>query len=108
MLLGRGGSAAAARPPHRRIFWAVGALAGLLQGGIATGSGVLLMPSLLSHRRIRHHAEAVGSTVVLVFVLSLLAICFRIDAPLLAVLEEQAETIFEIMIFAASGVLVGG
>ncbi len=98
----------ASAEPHQQIYWPIGVLAGLLQGVIATGSGILLMPALLGHQRIRHHAEAVGSTVVVVFVLSLLSIAFRIDQALLQVLEQEAGTIFEIMVFAATGVLVGG
>lgn len=94
--------------PHRRIRWPVGALAGVLQGGIASGSGTLLMPAILHHRRIRHHAEAVGSTVALVFALSLLAVLFRVDARLLGALVEQAGEIASIMLFAAPGVVVGG
>lgn len=93
---------------HERIFASVGVAAGLLQGTIATGSGTLLMPAVLDHRRIRHHSEAVGSTVVLVFVLSLVAIAFRADAVLLRALLDQAWAIAGIMVFAAPGVVIGG
>lgn len=94
--------------PREQIAWTVGGVAGFLQGAIATGSGTLLMPAILGHRRIRHHAEAVGSSVLLVFVLSLLAMVFRIDEPLLGTLREEAGDMVRILAFAGPGAAVGG
>lgn len=56
------------------------------------------MPALLDHRRIDHHCRAVGSTVVLVFLLSLLAISFRIDGRLFQALTQDAAAIASMMI----------
>ena len=94
--------------PHGQIYWGIGALAGFLQGGIATGSGTLLMPALLDHRRIDRPATAVGSTVVLVFTLSLLSVIFRIDGDLFAALVDNRTSIAAMMLFAAPGVVIGG
>ncbi|HEX9734227.1 MAG TPA: sulfite exporter TauE/SafE family protein [Thermoanaerobaculia bacterium] len=94
--------------PHERVYRSVGALAGGLQGTIASGAGVLLMPAILNHRRSRHHAEAVGSTVVLVFVLSLVSVSLRVDATLFATLVAGADEILRMIVFAAPGVVLGG
>ncbi len=99
-----------AAPPAagRRVHRPVAAVAGFLQGGIATGSGTLLLPCLLRDERVEHPSEAVGSTVVLVFSCSLAAVCFRVDAVLFAALTAHAEQILAIMLFAAPGVVLGG
>lgn len=104
----RGNAGEARRKTHERIYYPVGLVAGLLQGSIASGAGVLLMPTLLDHRRIRHHAEAVGSTVVLVFACSLVSVCFRIDEALFTTLVERSGDIAGMITFAAPGVVVGG
>ena len=49
-------------PPHATIRWSTGALAGGLQGALATGSGTLLMPAMLDHEDVDRPATAVGST----------------------------------------------
>lgn len=104
----RGSPREAAAEPHERIFVTAGAAAGLLQGAIASGAGVLLLPAILDHRRLRHHAEAVGTTVVLVFACSLISVSFRVDENLLRTLAEASGEIFSILAFAAPGVVIGG
>lgn len=94
--------------PHTRVYWGVGGLAGFLQGTIASGAGVLLMPTMLGHKNVKHHAEAVGSTVILVFILSLLSVAFRVDGPLFATLVESSGEIAKMILFAAPGVVIGG
>lgn len=103
--LRRGGDAPAV---HGRVHYVVGALAGLVHGGVATGGGVLLLPAILHHRRVRHHSEAVGSTVVLVFVLSILAVVFRTDSYLMTCQGECAARVASMLLFAAPGVVIGG
>lgn len=99
---------AASADSHDRIYPAAGLAGGFLHGSIATGSGTLMMPALLDHRDIDHHATAVGSAVVLAFACALLAICFRVDGALLQGLLDQQRDILRIMIFAAPGVVIGG
>lgn len=104
----RPGSASAGRAPDERVHMGVGAVAGFLHGAIASGVGVLLMPAILGHKRIRHHAAAVGSTVILVFTCSLISIAFRVDGALLASLVEHSGEIAAMIAFAAPGVMLGG
>lgn len=96
------------RHQHERVYRGVGFFAGLLQGAIAASTSTVLLPCLLDHKRIKHHATAVGSTVVVVFVLSFLAVTFRIDRPQWDVLVEQRAAILGMLVFAGPGVIVGG
>lgn len=82
--------------------------AGLMQGTIATGSGTVLLPSLLSQPKIGHHARAVGTTTALVLASSLVAVIFRLDAAMLATLDEETATIASVVVFAGSGAAIGG
>lgn len=107
--LRRGSKQEAMEPPgHGRFYPLAGLVGGFLHGSIATGSGTLMMPALLDHRDIDHHAKAVGSAVVLAFGCALLATFFRLDERLLAGLKEQRQEIGQIMAFAAPGVVIGG
>jgi hypothetical protein len=82
-------------------------LAGGLQGTVATGSGTLLLPRFLDHRR-EAPATAIGTTVLMVFLLSLLSAVFRLDGPLLRALEDHRVEILSMIVFAAPGVVIGG
>ena len=94
--------------PHERMYWRVAALGGLLHGSIATGSGTLMLPCLLNHRRLTHHAVAVGTTVSLAFACSVLSVLFRLDADLIRALAQHRAEIGAMILFAAPGVVVGG
>lgn len=83
-------------------------LAGALQGAIATGSGSVLLPSIVGDRRLEHHAVAVGSTVVVVFGVSLLAVVFRIEAQLVETLQTRSSEILGMIAFAGPGAIIGG
>lgn len=96
------------RREHEKVYRGIGFFAGLLQGAFAASSSTVLLPCLLDHKRIKHHATAVGSTVVVVFVLSLLAVTFRIDRPLWDVLVQERAAILGMLAFAGPGVIVGG
>ena len=93
---------------HSKIRWPSGILAGGLHGTIATGSGILLMPAMIDHEAVDRPATAVGSTVVLVFSLTLVSVIFRIDGPLYQTLIDNLRTIASVMLFAAPGVVIGG
>jgi len=103
-----GRQAGAPLPPPQGISWLRGGLAGFLQGLIATGSGIVFLPLLLRHRQDDRPATAVGSTVVLVFACSLLAVACRIDGALWQALVEHRADIAGMLLFAAPGVVVGG
>ena len=95
-------------PTHEHMFWGVAGLAGFLHGGIATGSGTLMLPCLLGHRRLPHHADAVGTTVTLAFVCSVLSVAFRVDGELWSSLLENRELILSMIVFSCPGVVIGG
>ena len=99
---------AASPAVHDRIYWGTGVVGGFFQGTIASGAGVFLMPTMLNHRQVKHHAEAVGSTVILVFACSLISVAFRVDRALFGTLIEHAGDIARMIAFAAPGVVIGG
>ena len=85
-----------------------GLLAGLAQGILATGSGVLLLPELLAQSRSSRPAKAVGASVALVFVASLAAVLARIDSVLFRALIEHRAEVFAMALFVVPGVVLGG
>jgi uncharacterized membrane protein YfcA len=91
-----------------KIYWFRAALAGFLQGLIATGSGKIIMPCVLRNCRIRTPAEAVGSTVAIIFVVTLVAAIFRLTPYFASTLAGQRDLIVNIMIWVAPGVILGG
>jgi uncharacterized membrane protein YfcA len=86
----------------------VAALGGVLLGLIAVGLGELMLPRLLADRKLSHAAQAVGSTVLVIFVTSLAAALVRLNGPFLAALGEQRATLLGAMVFAGPAVIVGG
>jgi hypothetical protein len=98
----------AERPPRDGIAWPGGLLAGFLQGLIATGSGITLLPLLLRQRGIANHRTAVGTTVALVFLASLTSALARLDAALWNALVASQTQVFAMISFAAPGVVIGG
>jgi uncharacterized membrane protein YfcA len=97
-------------PPSmdERIHWEVALVGGFLTGLITVGLGKLLLPYCLRHPRCRNPAEAVGSTVAVVFVASLCASLARLTPALLQVLYMEYARIANILTFVIPGVLVGG
>lgn len=91
-----------------QVYWSWAALAGFLKGLIATGTGIIVMPSILKHSKIRNPAEAVGSTVAIIFVVNLFAATFRLTPDFVATLAEQRDLIISIMIWVIPGVIIGG
>jgi hypothetical protein len=81
---------------------------GILLGLITVGLGELLLPRLLSNRKALSSAEIVGSTVLLIFVTSLMAALVRLHGSFLVALSEQCATLLGAMLFAGPGVILGG
>jgi hypothetical protein len=100
------GSAIPAR--EEKIYWIRAAIAGFLKGLIATGTGIIIMPCVLKHCKIPSPAEAVGSTVFIIFVVNLFAAAFRLTPDFISVLSEQEGQILAIMLWVAPGVIIGG
>lgn len=93
---------------HDRIYWGVGFIAGLLKGLIATGLGKLLFPCYINHQQIRSPADAVGTTVVVVFIVNLVALLSRMSGELTQTLIDNQTYIISIMLWVAPAVLLGG
>ncbi|MEA2035399.1 MAG: sulfite exporter TauE/SafE family protein [Euryarchaeota archaeon] len=102
------GNGPAERKSTDRICRERAALGGFLKGLIATGMGKLVMPCILRHKKIRSPAEAVGSTVLIIFVVNICALIFRLTPDFVSDLIVQKDLIFEIMIWVAPGVFIGG
>lgn len=94
--------------PHKKICRKRAFVAGFLKGLIATGLGKLIMPCIIGHKKIRSPAEAVGSTVLVIFIVNIFAVLFRLTPDFLSVLAAQKNLIFNIMIWVAPGVFLGG
>jgi uncharacterized protein len=105
-LVREGGNTAVSK--DARIHWGVAALGGFLTGLITVGLGKLILPYCLRHQRCHSPAEAVGTTVALVFVASLSASLVRLTPPLLQALRGNYQQLFSILLFVVPGVFIGG
>ncbi len=93
---------------HERINYLFGALGGFSTGLVSVGLGKLILPSCVTHKRISHHAEAVGSVIAVVFITSFIAALARLNPSLIDALRDTRGTIFSIMACVVPGVLLGG
>ncbi len=93
---------------HEKIYWMRAAIAGFLKGLIATGLGKLILPGILRHKKISSAAEAVGSTIFIIFIVNLAAVVFRLNPDFCSVLILQKTKIVQIMMWVAPGVVIGG
>jgi hypothetical protein len=91
-----------------RIYRAPAALGGFLQGLIATGTGKIIMPCILRNSKIHSPAEAIGSTVIVIFIVNLFATLFRLTPDFISVLAGQKNMILSVMIWVIPGVFIGG
>jgi uncharacterized membrane protein YfcA len=95
-------------PRHETIFWGVAIVGGLLKGLISTGLAKMLVPCLVHHKNIKHHSEAIGTTVAVVFITNIIALTARVDSNIVNALSNQWQDLLSIMIWVAPGVLIGG
>jgi uncharacterized membrane protein YfcA len=86
----------------------IGLLGGFFLGLITVGLGELLLPRLLVERKALSPAEAVGTTVLVIFLTSLAAALARLNGPFLLALSEQRTMLLNAMLFAGPGVILGG
>jgi len=91
-----------------QVYRAPAALGGFLQGLIATGTGKILMPCILRNRNVQSPAEAIGSTVIIIFVVNLFATLFRLTPDFISVLAGQKTMLLNVMIWVIPGVFIGG
>lgn len=93
---------------HSRIFWEVGFMAGFLKGLIATGLGKLIVPGIWNHERIRHPSEVIGSVIVIIFIVDIVAALTRMNHDFVEVLIVNSSVLSGIMIFVLPSVVIGG
>ena len=68
-----------AKVKHQKVFWKVGIIAGFLKGLIATGLGKLIVPGMWNHEKIKHPSEVIGSAVVIIFIVNIVAALTRMN-----------------------------
>jgi uncharacterized membrane protein YfcA len=103
-----GGAGENGRPGADIRGYGIGLLGGILLGLITVGLGELLLPRLLVERKSLSPGEIVGSTVLVIFVTSLVAALVRLNGTFLAAPSEQRATLLGAMLFAGPGVILGG
>ncbi len=91
------------RVPRARTF-----IAGMLKGLIATGLGKIIMPTMLRQKGVESAAKAVGTTVLVVFVINLIAVTLRLTPGFIDSLSQSWGTMAQILVFAVPGVVIGG
>ena len=93
---------------HSKIFWELGFAAGFLKGLIATGLGKLIVPCIWNHEKIKHPSEVIGSAVVVIFIVDIVAALTRMNPVFVGALTENWSQLFDIMIFVVPSVVIGG
>ncbi|OJJ14905.1 hypothetical protein BKI52_40840 [marine bacterium AO1-C] len=97
-------------PPKKqeKIKYPQGALGGFLVGMVSVGLGPLILPCNINHQKVNHHAQAIGTTVIIVFISSLSAVLCRLTPSFLTALQGSTTTIMSMFIYVIPGVLIGG
>jgi len=93
---------------HSKIHYFFGAIGGFLTGMVSVGLGKLILPHCIKHKKINHHAVAVGTVMTIVFVTSLVATLVRLNSSFVASLGVNLDLILGMLLYAAPGVLIGG
>ncbi|MBW6470547.1 MAG: sulfite exporter TauE/SafE family protein [Methanosarcinaceae archaeon] len=93
---------------HSRIFWELGFAAGFLKGLIATGLGKVIVPCIWNHEKIKHPSDVIGSTVVIIFIVDIVAALTRMNPVFVGALIEDWSMLFDIMVFVVPSVVIGG
>lgn len=93
---------------HEKIHYFLGSIGGFLTGLISVGLGKLILPHCIKHKRVIHHSEAVGTTLVIVFVTSIVAVLTRLNPIFIESLKLSFEPVVSMLIYVIPGVLIGG
>ncbi|WP_406660236.1 sulfite exporter TauE/SafE family protein [Methanolobus sp. ZRKC3] len=93
---------------HNTIYWKFGFMAGFLKGLIATGLGKIIVPCIWDHERIKNPAEVIGSTVLIIFIVDIVAALTRMNPVFVDALLNNSEQLIDIMTFVVPSVLIGG
>lgn len=84
-------------------------IGGYLKGSISTGLGKLMIPRLMNSKEVSIPAEAVGTSVCVIFITNLVPVLMVVfNQVLFETLKTNWEQIFSIMIFVIPGVIIGG
>ncbi len=97
-----------AQVKHQKIYWEVGFIAGFLKGLIATGLGKLIVPGIWNHEKIEHPSHVIGSTVVIIFIVNIVAALSRMNPVFVSGLIDNRTTLMSVLIFALPSVVIGG
>ncbi|RZN36611.1 MAG: sulfite exporter TauE/SafE family protein [Methanosarcinales archaeon] len=97
-----------AKVKHQKIFWEVGIIAGFLKGLIATGLGKLIVPGMWNHERIGHPSEVIGSAVVIIFIVDIVAALTRMNPVFVNELVDNRTALMSVLIFVLPSVVIGG
>jgi len=93
---------------HEKIHYLLGAIGGFLVGLISVGLGKIILPYCIKHKRVNHHSEAVGTTLVIVFITSLFAVLVRLNPNFINSLSNNFQIIASIGVYVIPGVILGG
>lgn len=97
-----------AKVKHQKVFWKVGIIAGFLKGLIATGLGKLIVPCMWNHERIEHPSEVIGSAVVIIFIVDIVAALTRMNPVFINELIDNRTILTSVLIFVLPSVVIGG
>ena len=93
---------------HKKVFWELGFVAGFLKGLIATGLGKLIVPGMWNHEKIEHPSQVIGSAVVIIFIVDIVAAITRMNPGFVNGLVENRNELFNVLMFVLPSVVIGG
>jgi uncharacterized membrane protein YfcA len=93
---------------HQKVYWEVGFIAGFLKGLIATGLGKLIVPGMWNHEKIEHPSHVIGSAVVIIFIVDIVAAVTRMNPGFVNGLVENSYELWNILVFVLPSVVIGG
>jgi len=74
---------------NEKRLWELGFVAGFLKGLIATELGKLIVPGMGDHEKIDHPSQVIGSAVVIIFIVVIVAAVTRMNPVFVAGLVEN-------------------
>jgi len=95
------------RVKNDKINYIPAAIGGFSTGLISVGLGKLILPGTIKNQKINHHSIAIGTTLVIVFITSLVAVLARLNTSFIVSLNKEKEEIISMLIYVIPGVLIG-
>jgi uncharacterized membrane protein YfcA len=86
----------------------IACIGGFLQGIVATGLGKMMMPQMLKNTQITAPKQAVGTTVLIVFIANLVALITRTNANMLEAVINNWSYYSIILLWVVPSVIIGG